>query len=108
MRCDPDPNLVQVSQEVRRVVIHAVGARTLELLEAITPGEEAHSQAPGPASGEEVPNAVAYHHDVLWARVQSRGRCEEQVRVGLGPRHLVSRDRRYLFGNVEEGHRPTR
>jgi hypothetical protein len=51
--------LVSVLEQVRRVVKHAIGAGTLELLESVAARKQADSQCARTLRREHVPNAVA-------------------------------------------------
>ena len=53
----PDPNFVQVPQQVCGVLIHAVGARPFEFILAVAPREKANAEGTGAAGGEEIPDA---------------------------------------------------
>src|SRR5690348_10376112 len=58
-RLGPAADLVDVAQEVGRILIYPHGTGALELVLAIAAGEEAHSQAAGAPGGQHVPDAVA-------------------------------------------------
>ncbi len=58
---DPDPDFVQVPQQVRGVLIHAIGARPFEFILAVAPREKANAERTGAAGGEEIPDAVSHH-----------------------------------------------
>src|SRR2546428_1130931 len=55
---DPDPNFVQVPQQVRWVLIHPVSTRPLEFVLAVAPREKANAEGPPAAGGEEIPDPV--------------------------------------------------
>ena len=63
LRCSY-PNLIQVPQQVSRILIDAIGARLFELILAVTAGEQADSKRTGPAGSQEIPDAIAHHDGV--------------------------------------------
>src|SRR5215218_9906842 len=52
-----DTDLVEVTEEVGRIVVDAVRAGALELLEAVAAGQQADPEGPRSPGGEQVPNA---------------------------------------------------
>src|SRR4029453_14163536 len=58
----PDPDLVEVGQEIGRVVIDTVGAGPFQLLAAIAARQQPHPQRPGPPGGQQVPDRAARAH----------------------------------------------
>ena len=54
-----DADLVQVAQEIGRIVVDAVGAGDLELRASVPAREQADAQRARALRGEQIPNAVA-------------------------------------------------
>src|SRR5207245_10715267 len=63
-----DADLVHMPEQVRRVLIHPVRARSLELLFAVAAGEEDHVKRAGAPGRQEVPHSVL-HNDLVLALV---------------------------------------
>src|SRR5205807_724465 len=93
----PDPELVQVGEEVRRIVVHAIGARPLELLLAIASREQPNPQSARSLGGEQVPDAVPDHKAVAWRDAKALGGSQEEVWVRLRIGNLVAGDDRGAF-----------
>jgi hypothetical protein len=86
--------LVCVLQEVRWVVEHAIGARTLELVESVAAGEQADSQRARTLCCKHVPNAVPDDERRSNVDAQTLGSRDEQIGVRLSKSHLIARDDR--------------
>ncbi len=98
----PHADLVEVAEQVGRIIVHAIGAGALQLLLTIPARQHADPQRPGPPGREQVPHAVADHHRLGDTDAETIGRGQEQVRVWLGVDDLVSGDHRHVSGEVEE------
>jgi hypothetical protein len=89
---DSNTNFIQVSQHVRRILIDAIGTGSLQFILAVSTGQQAHPERPGAASREQVPHTVANDHRRADRHAQAPGRCDEQIRIGLGVLDIVSCD----------------
>src|SRR5712664_1533916 len=78
-----DAELVRPGQHFGRVGVDAVGAGPLQFLPAVAARHQPDADRPGPPGRQQVPDAVADHHGVLWVNAELGGCGEEQVRVGL-------------------------
>jgi hypothetical protein len=59
-------DLIEMSKQVRRVLIDTAGAGAVELTPSIPTGEETDAECLSPLGGEEIPDAVAdYEAGVL-------------------------------------------
>src|SRR5262245_18251933 len=54
----PHAHLVQMPQQVGRVLVDAIGAGALQLVLAVAAGEQADAERAGAPRGEQVPDAV--------------------------------------------------
>src|SRR5712691_11808326 len=72
----PDPELVQVGEQVSGVVIDPVGAGSLQLLLAVAARKQPHAQGAGPLGREQIPDAVADYEAVARRHAQSLRRSE--------------------------------
>src|SRR6266850_1290542 len=88
----PDAHFVQMSQQIGRILVNAISARLFELILAIAAGEQANSERPGAARGQEIPDAVPDYNRIANIDVQTRRRREKQIRVGFGVTHLIPSD----------------
>src|SRR5256885_7392139 len=98
---DAPPDLVEVVQEVRRILIDAIRAGALELFLTIATRQESHAERAGAARREQVPHTVPDHHRLVDRYTQALGAREEQVGVGLGVLHLVAGHDRHAGGDAE-------
>lgn len=60
----PDPNLVQMAQQVGAVLIDPVRPGPFEFVLAIAARAQHHANRPGPPCGEQVPNTVPRHYRI--------------------------------------------
>src|SRR2546422_8737291 len=58
-RFEPHANLIEMPQQIGRIVVHPVGTRPFELVLPVPARKQADSQRQGPSRGEHVPDAVA-------------------------------------------------
>src|SRR4029077_445429 len=86
----PHPALVEVVQQVRRVLIDAVCPGALQLFLSIATRQQSHAERAGAARREQVPHAVSNHHGLVDRYPQSLGAREEQIGIGFGVLYLVA------------------
>src|SRR5579864_2695089 len=98
-----DAQLVEMAQKGGGIVVDPVRAGLRQLLPAVAAGEQPDPQRPRPAGRQHVPHAVADHEAVAGGEAEPLGGGQEQVRVGLGVRHLVAGDDRGPRRDVEQG-----
>src|SRR5207247_11446559 len=87
---DPHPHLVEVVQEVGRILVHPVRPGALELFLSITTREQSYAEGAGTASCEQVAYAGPYHDGLIDRVPQPFGGREEQTGVGRGLFQLVA------------------
>ena len=76
-------NFIQVPQQVRRILIHAVRARARELFFAVPARQQPNAERPRPPRREQIPNAIADHDRFMNRHTQPlRGR-QKQIRIRL-------------------------
>src|SRR4051812_15530514 len=86
--------LVNVLEQVRRVIEHTIGTGTLEFLESVAARKQADSQCARTLRREHVPNAVADDESRSYVNSQTFGSRDEQIGVRLRKSHLIARDDR--------------
>src|SRR5687767_11313647 len=95
-----------MAKQVRRVLVDAVGTRSLELVGAVSPREQSHADCPSAASRKEIPDAVSDDDGVGYVHSRTLGGSEKQVGIGLGALNLVSSNHRNLsYLAVDPPHR---
>lgn len=87
-------HLVQVPEQVGRVLENPVGTGTLQLLAAGATGEQSDAERACPLCREHVPDRIADHADRVHRHAKTLLRGDEQVRVRLGAADLVAGDHR--------------
>ena len=93
-RQPPPADLVDVLEEVGRILEHPDRPGLAQLLGAVAAAREPDPQRPAAHRRQHVPDGVAHHHRRLDRRPEPLGRGDEEVRVGLGVAHLVARHHR--------------
>ena len=85
-----------MAYQVERIIINAVGARSLKFFLSVPSGEETDSECSRSPSGQQVPYAVPHHDRSLNVHAEALSSREEKVGVRFGKMDLISRDN----GNV--------
>jgi len=75
----PDAHLVQMQQQVGRIIVDPVSSGALQFFTAISPREEADAQRPGPSRGEHVPDAVTDDHRITDVYSEPIGSASRQA-----------------------------
>src|SRR5262245_5849505 len=101
-----NPELVEVSLQVQGTLVHPQGARAFKLLPAGPAREKSHPERSRAPRGEDIPDAVADDQSVGDGNVETSGRREEEVGIGLRPFHVVARDHQIERREAKLGHRP--
>ena len=57
--CESNPNLIQMQQQVSRILIDTVGPGTFKLILAVSTRKESNSQGSGTSGGQQIPHTVA-------------------------------------------------
>jgi hypothetical protein len=83
-------DLVQMSEQVRRVLVDAVSPGAVELTPSIPAGEETDAKGPSPLGGEEIPDAVADDEAGVRGDAEAIGGGQEEIRVRLGVSDVVT------------------
>jgi len=79
-----DAGLVEMVQQIQRVLVDPVGAGPFQFVLAVAAGQHPDAQRPGPARRQQVPDAVADHDRIADRDAEPVGGGQEQVRVRLG------------------------
>jgi hypothetical protein len=96
MRVGSHADLVEMAEEIARVVVDPVRSSALEFLPAVTAREETHAKCAGAARSQKVPNAVPDNNRVGHINTESIAGSNKKVRIGLGMLDLVARDHRHM------------
>src|SRR5882757_34825 len=83
-------------QEIGWIVIHAIGAGTLQFLAPVSAREKTDSESSGSAGCEEIPNTVANDDGRGNRDIQPRRRGQKEVGIRLGPGDLIPRNERHI------------
>ena len=81
--------LIQMPQQVRRILVDPIRARALQFFLAVATGEQAHSQGASPPGGQQIPDTVPHDNRLVDGHAEPRRGGDEQVRVRLGVFHLL-------------------
>src|SRR3979490_2886434 len=92
----PAANLIDVPEEIGRIVVDPTGASPLKLVAAVTAGQKAYAELAGALRSQHGPDTVADDQGGLDPRTQLRGSGQEEIRIGLAVFHLVPRHDRDL------------
>src|SRR5437879_1770113 len=101
-------DLVEVPKQIRGIVVDAVRPRGLEFVTAVAAREQPHAERPRAARRQQIPDAVPHHDAALRRHAEAARRKQEEVRIGLGARDVVSSDHRRALGHAQRAERPTR
>jgi hypothetical protein len=99
---DPDSEFIEMVPQIRRVLVHAVGAGPLELVDAVSARQHADAQSPRTSRREQVPNAVANHDRIGDVHPQLFSRGEEEIGIRLGAWDHVACDDRPIRRDAQE------
>src|SRR5580658_9113911 len=83
--------LVDMPQQVRRVLVDTQRRGLLQLALAVAAAEQPDAERPAARGGEHVPDRVADDIGRFDRRAEARGRREKQIGIGLGVRNLIAR-----------------
>src|SRR5437763_1954764 len=78
----PAADLVEMIEQVSRVLVDPDGAGMAQLLVAIAAGQQPDAEGAAAGRCKHVPDGVADHDGALDLRAQFRGRRQEEIRVG--------------------------
>src|SRR5215217_8175582 len=98
----PNADLVEVVEQVLRIVVDPVGARADQLFAPVAAGEQTDAERARSSRGQQVPDAVADDHAGADLGPDPLGRGQEQIRVRLGVADLVARHKRRLGRQAQE------
>jgi hypothetical protein len=88
----PHTDLVEMTKEIPRVLIDAIGSRALEFFPAVPAREEADAKCAGAARSQKIPHAIPDHDCVGNVHGKLFARGDEEVRIRLRMLDLISRD----------------
>ena len=81
-RSPPPRDLVDMKQQVGRILVDPKRARLLQLIEPVPATEQSDGERAAARRRQHVPDAVADHDRGLDRRIEPRGRRQEQIRIG--------------------------
>jgi hypothetical protein len=94
-------DLVEVTVQVRGILLDAIGPGSLEFIGAVTAREQSDAEGVDAAGGQEIPHAVSHHDGIRYLDPRTLGRGQKQIGIGFRPFHLISRDDRNVRGDIE-------
>src|ERR1700722_19610038 len=94
-------NLVEVLQQIKRVLVHPISSSPFELILAVTTGKEADAQRSSASRCQQVPDTVSDYNRVLHVDFETPGRGQKQVRIRFRALHLVASNDRHLGANAK-------
>src|SRR4029077_4371884 len=99
----PNTELVDVLEEVFRILVHTIRAGRFELLSPVPAGEAADPQSVRTLRGQLIPHAVADDKALPDLLPELIRRGNEKVGVGLGELDPVARDHRHAIRDLQQG-----